>query len=466
MLSRTFRRARSTFIGKAAKVNEPPTSSPSPPRQVSQTIPPEILLDIFGRLRPSGHLPAYEEWYVDNIINVNPSRKVIPRHLYNVCLVCRAWYQSGIVILYSRVALTSPRRFSSFRRTMQSRPDLIHYVRELSLCDAADHLAPIEIVRSHRSKQVAGMRSNALSIIATCSNLSTLTIYLRKQAGKNSIAPLFRAQLQTVLKYRPITRFTIIGEGPCPAPLTTFFDSGLKDLVLRRTVIEAGELDPKRLPELQTLALISVRSTRRAEMTRELLVKFKQLRTFVIVDSVTLMYPFGNPIQPACLPNLQKLTLISTDSDLQVPFAVALTVLKQWITPQTIPNVRDLTIGLLGSDTPLAPWFIFPPKLESLTLIIAPSYSGHGYGQVALDSAPQWDILRCLEHNRDHFERGTFKTLILLLCVHASEEGIIIFPHRMIRTFCEQYGVDVMQGQIKSVLRWVEKEGIEPLSLQ
>ncbi|CAL1717473.1 unnamed protein product [Somion occarium] len=416
-----------------------------------RTFPPEVLLEIFQYLQPSEFLPAHEDLYV--LIDVDPVRQVLPRHLYNACFVCRAWYPPATALLYTRVFLPSARRLRLFHLTLQHRPDLIPFVRQLSIRDndQAD-TAHFKIVKSRRLKHAAKMKANVFAVITACTNLSSLSLYLSYKPGENSIATIFQ-QSDPFPSLIHLRNLNLVGG--CRYTIPVVFP-GIKRLLLHRTKLDVPSFDPNHLRRLESVIMLRVHPSERDSPVIECIERLPLLRSLELIE--TAFRPSTTRSPP--LHNLEKLTMISqpTSPWVGIPSRSGeLETFRRWIDNGAIPNVKEITIGVFDGRDALAPWFIFPSNLVSLTIVVQIYYFGGRLIESA-SSAAQESIMECLEQNKSRLKSGRFKRLELLVTVAFGETRTgDTLPSSKIREFCRDYGVSFKLSHIDSASSWAEK---------
>ncbi|CAL1717474.1 unnamed protein product [Somion occarium] len=377
--------------------------------------------------QPSEFLPAHEDLYV--LIDVDPVRQVLPRHLYNACFVCRAWYPPATALLYTRVFLPSARRLRLFHLTLQHRPDLIPFVRQLSIRDndQAD-TAHFKIVKSRRLKHAAKMKANVFAVITACTNLSSLSLYLSYKPGENSIATIFQ-QSDPFPSLIHLRNLNLVGG--CRYTIPVVFP-GIKRLLLHRTKLDVPSFDPNHLRRLESVIMLRVHPSERDSPVIECIERLPLLRSLELIE--TAFRPSTTRSPP--LHNLEKLTMISqpTSPWVGIPSRSGeLETFRRWIDNGAIPNVKEITI------------------------VVQIYYFGGRLIESA-SSAAQESIMECLEQNKSRLKSGRFKRLELLVTVAFGETRTgDTLPSSKIREFCRDYGVSFKLSHIDSASSWAEK---------
>jgi hypothetical protein len=150
--------------------------------QIWTDVPPEILVLIlqcyYDRLFELGQTDL-EKLLVNSDREVVRTDAVITMALrraqctFAVAIVsCRAWYMSGVTLLYAHPRLTSGAELAAFAHTIASSPDLASHVRTLSIAQYGSK----DVLRKLRSTPADTTHTNLTLVVRTCSHLRGLSL--------------------------------------------------------------------------------------------------------------------------------------------------------------------------------------------------------------------------------------------------------------------------------------------------
>ncbi|KZV97890.1 hypothetical protein EXIGLDRAFT_337203 [Exidia glandulosa HHB12029] len=104
------------------------------------------------------------------------------RDLRAVCLVCNAWRDGAITLVYARVHLPTAIHMEKLLRSLRTRPALASYIRIVRLPDETQELPPVSTLPqplarpfARKKRRLWRLRCDVVNLLGQCTNVTDIT---------------------------------------------------------------------------------------------------------------------------------------------------------------------------------------------------------------------------------------------------------------------------------------------------
>ncbi|KAJ3478734.1 hypothetical protein NLI96_g9555 [Meripilus lineatus] len=353
--------------------------------------------------------------------------------LQAVTLVCRAWYHTSLLLLYSHVAILSHHQLALFLRTLTNSPSLAALVKSLSILlirhsSSLTSLGfPAHLLPRLEGNFDAGTQNDTLSVVGRCPSLEAIAFRVPHYIP----APSGRGLLLLTDGMSRLRKLSLHGHAANDFSSEEF--PHLEVLTLHWTKF-GSRLQIPTCPRLHTLQLLQTYAWSDSKSTHVLIphTKLPKLRFLHLHHNSFSVSAFRSKIVQA-FPHIRTLYLVG-------PYEEC--AFRELITFGRLTTLRHLVLGNIDlPDHPLADWML-PHSLRTLTLFV----------NLDLKMISFKVLLRFLYLNELEIKAGLTSLRTIAVNVHWNYAGgpgdeleeLIDIEMESVRDLCEAFGISIL----------------------